>query len=1131
MKKHLFSSLFIVLSLTTFGQHWVAINSDVPNTYHVELVTCSEDNITVDLQLSGFFTDEVTTPRGQACIISIPKTVSTAVAGDPRLPMIAIPAIIGDRALMRVQVVESEYKEYENMEIAPSKGDFPRSINPENVPYTYGEAYQHDAFFPAQLALLDEPYIQRDVRGQNMMVTPCQYNPMTKVLRVYHHLVLNMEKVGDDNRNVIESRNRTLALDPEFKALYKNRYINYRESMSKYTAIEEAGELLIICHDAFMTAMEPFVAWKKQIGRPTTMVGTSATGNTATTIKSYIETYYNEHPNLTDILLVGDVAQIPGIYISASSGMINYSGYGDAQYGQLAGNDYYNEVIIGRFCCETENQVTNHVNKVINYERDLNATATWLPVGQGISKNEGAGEGHYGEADYEHIDNIRNDLLNYNYTSIHRDYQYVTGVTASANTISQHINSGVSIINYCNHGSETSWGVFSYSNSDVNALTNDFKLPYIISVACLNGKYDRNGGCFAEAWMRATNNNTGNPTGAIGGMFSYISQPWTPPQYGQDEMVDILVESYSNNIRHTMGGVSANGNMKILDLGANQIQNKGTYNTWILFGDPTLTLRNAIPQSMGVSHASSMGTSATSFTVNASNGDGALATLTRDNEIMGSATITNGTCSINFTAPQTIGTATLTVFGYNKITYVTTINITNSGTQEYTVSVSANPTNGGTVTGGGSYDQGQSCTVTATPNIGFSFVNWTEDGRVVSTNTSYTFVVNDRRNLVANFNRVPQNFLVNVSANPAEGGQVQGGGFYQLGQSCTVSATSNANYSFTSWTENDTVVSTDSTYTFTVNESHTLVANFTYIPQTFTIKVSANPANGGTVSGNGSYQEGQSCTVIATPNLRYSFINWTENDTVVSTDSRYTFTVTDNRNLVANFQIQSYVITATPYPSNTGTTTGSGTYSYDQSCSVNAIANEGYDFLYWTENDEVVSTDATYTFTVTDNRNLVANFEIQTFQVEVSINPAEAGEVTGGGIYNYGDEVTLNLVRNEDWSFQNWTENGEVVSEDMNYTFIVTSDHNLVANFLYTEGIGENSVSVKVYPNPTIGEITLEGEDPCHVRIVNAYGQTVYNAKVESNQVRIDLSDMAKGIYTMLIEANGRQTVKKIVLE
>ena len=660
--------------------------------WNQRLVSSSENEIKVEINVDGYVKNAVVTPQGDAFVITNNKMMQLAQAGEPDVPSFVIPAIIGDNALMSVEVADAQYVDYKNIAVAPSKGDFPRSINPEDVPYTYGAMYQQDAFFPNEIAKLDEPYIHRDVRGQNMIVTPYLYNAVTKTLRVYTHFTLKMVKVGVDNRNIVENRSKSISIDPEFDKIYESRYINYAETMNRYTAIGENGELLIICHDAFMTAMEPFVAWKKQIGRPTTMVGTSVTGNTASAIQAYIATYYASHPNLTDILLVGDVAQIPGVYISANGGWNqDYSGYGDLQYGQLSGNDYYNEVLVGRFCCATEAQVTNHVNKVLNYERDLDETATWLSVGQGVSKNEGAGGGHYGEADYEHIDNVRDDLLAYNYTEVHRDYQGVTGVTSSAAIVSQHINAGVSIINYCNHGSETSWGVFSYSNSNVNALTNDYKLPYIISVACLNGKYDRNGDCFAEAWMRATNNSNGNPTGAIGGMFSYISQPWQPPMYGQDEMVDILVESQSNNIRRTMGGVSINGNMRVLDLGANQVANKGTYNNWILYGDPTLTLRNAVPANMGVSCDNTMTRTQTNFTVNTTNGNGALATLTFNGEILGSAEIVNGSAEISFEAPNTIGTATLTVFGYNKKTYTKTIEITDGSMTPLLVIAFAEP--------------------------------------------------------------------------------------------------------------------------------------------------------------------------------------------------------------------------------------------------------------------------------------------------------------------------------------------------------------------------------------------------------------------------------------------------------
>lgn len=68
----------------------------------------------------------------------------------------------------------------------------------------------------------------------------------------------------------------------------------------------------------------------------------------------------------------------------------------------------------------------------------------------------------------------------------------------------------------------------------------------------------------------------------------------------------------------------------------------------------------------------------------------------------------------------------------------------------------------------------------------------------------------------------------------------------------------------------------------------------------YTITVSANPSNGGTVTGGGTYQQGQACTVTTTANTSYDFVNWTENGNVVSTDASYSFTVTGNRTLTAN---------------------------------------------------------------------------------------------------------------------------------------------------------------------------------------------------------------------------------------
>ena len=108
-----------------------------------------------------------------------------------------------------------------------------------------------------------------------------------------------------------------------------------------------------------------------------------------------------------------------------------------------------------------------------------------------------------------------------------------------------------------------------------------------------------------------------------------------------------------------------------------------------------------------------------------------------------------------------------------------------------------------------------------------------------------------------------------------------------------MNATAATGYTFTNWTENGSVVSNNANYTFTVEGNRNLVAHFTAI--TYTITVTANPSNSGTVTGGGTYNHGQSCTVIATSTDGYTFLNWTENGSVVSNNANYTFTVTGNR--------------------------------------------------------------------------------------------------------------------------------------------------------------------------------------------------------------------------------------------
>lgn len=136
-------------------------------------------------------------------------------------------------------------------------------------------------------------------------------------------------------------------------------------------------------------------------------------------------------------------------------------------------------------------------------------------------------------------------------------------------------------------------------------------------------------------------------------------------------------------------------------------------------------------------------------------------------------------------------------------------------------------------------------------------------------------------------------------------GSAVGGGRFEPGQNVTLRATPDAEATFVAWKANNAsgqVLSTANPYTFTVEQNMTICAVFQGGPTPhYNINLSADPANGGTVSGGGSKEEGSSCTVVATPAEGMIFDGWFENGQLVSNAASYTFTVERARTLVAQF--------------------------------------------------------------------------------------------------------------------------------------------------------------------------------------------------------------------------------------
>jgi len=198
---------------------------------------------------------------------------------------------------------------------------------------------------------------------------------------------------------------------------------------------------------------------------------------------------------------------------------------------------------------------------------------------------------------------------------------------------------------------------------------------------------------------------------------------------------------------------------------------------------------------------------------------------------------------------------------------------------------------------------------------------------------------------------------------------------YPNNQQATSSNNLVANYSI----PNNATTGYYSTYTYNDSDG-LLVLNNSFLlttPVSYLVTTLINPITGGSVTGAGYYNNNQLCTLTATANSAYYFVNWTENGNIVSTNQIYSFTVNSNRTLVANFSpINQFMITTSVSPLFSGIVIGGGAYTLNQSATLYAKALSGYYFVNWTENGNIVSLDSVYIFNVVSNRTLVANFNL-----------------------------------------------------------------------------------------------------------------------------------------------------------
>ncbi|MBO4644925.1 MAG: choice-of-anchor J domain-containing protein [Bacteroidales bacterium] len=594
--------------------------------------------------------------------INFPVSTVTGQKGWAALPFVSASVQLPADKDVRLEVEPVSYRELVLAHpLVPSRGTIYRNQDPAQIPYEIAPESRVNAFYPGNVAAMEEPFIVRDVRGTTVRCYPFQYNAVTNTLRIYTRVKVTLTEVSGAATNPL--LNASAQPVREVIGMYQSMFINYAPTRQDL-AQGERGEILVLTTSAYESAADTYIQWKREMGYTVT----KQVVNNGANVVSTIRTAYNDNNNILYVQMFGDWANIKSDASVDSSPT-------DPKMGCVAGNDNYPDIAIGRFSCSSAAQALVQVNKAIRYEKEPDMDAGWRETFIGIGSSEGSGQGDDNEIDYDHVKRIYTERLQ---TFTYNNHLQNYGDNASANTLLGHVNQGASTIAYCGHGAETYFVTTGFSNSNVNSLTNGNHLPFIVSVACVNGAFHNSSDCFAEAWLKKENG------GAVVTLMSTINQPWTPPQRGQDYFYDILIGGFNYNQYSGQSGINTNeqrthwGSIVINAFNlmlseSSTTDDIETVQTWSTFGDASLQLRTKQPDAISLSNDAIMVgiPFTTTVTSNGSPVENALVCISQNDVYYSGYTDASG--NVTITQDFAAGEVLLVVTAFNTATIYETV--------------------------------------------------------------------------------------------------------------------------------------------------------------------------------------------------------------------------------------------------------------------------------------------------------------------------------------------------------------------------------------------------------------------------------------------------------------------------
>lgn len=541
--------------------------------------TYCEPSVEIRVENLEFEFGSISTEEGPFATIELHNEGFTNVVGVASLPKIRYMVEMPQGADPSI-VIESDNWESTSLQelslptrIVPVQPSLVKTTDAKAEFVIDNDYYDTDEFLPQNIVKIIEVGEIRSRRFALIEISPVQYNPSSGCLKILAGCDIEIQLPGSNLKVTSEKIKRYTS--PTFDKIWKTLFVNYDDFNIGSSPIQGNDEsYLIIVHDDFYEDILPLASLKESEGYESFVTRTSEIpgGITKEYIKNYIEdAYYNWEIPPSYVLLVGDTEYIPtftGIETETAS---------DLYYVTITPEDYFPDILIGRFPASQESHVIAMVNKTVTFDQINISNEDFLTKISFMASDD-----HYLVTEETH-NNVIETYLSSNYYTCDRLYSHTQSATTQQ--VADAFNDGRFLGVFSGHGGTDCWldGPY-FDQSNINSLMNHGMYPFICSHACVTGQFTENE-CFGETWLR---------TSEKGGLAFWGSSANT--FWEEDDILEKKMFSawWDNNIG-SIGGMTDLGLYQLYLHYGGEVNSKYYFEAYNLLGDPSVILWRSGP--------------------------------------------------------------------------------------------------------------------------------------------------------------------------------------------------------------------------------------------------------------------------------------------------------------------------------------------------------------------------------------------------------------------------------------------------------------------------------------------------------------------------------------------------------